>query len=933
MSPARFLTVADAPPASGGQLGGRVQIVDAGGNPPPAPTTQEDRDNFIVAADYDLLYVPAQGGYPKPPNLNGDGSRDIGRVLRIAGGYGSGLETVALSPDDLLIYSALETAAGGSGPGLSAIYATNEQTFGQGATKTRWRFTLHGGSGPANVQVDGASFIERAPLQNALQFNPDAPDQAVTLPPQEVLRDLTDVVAVGAPITTNDGISYVLASASSAANGGPNSVSVLMAFRTNQTVTLNVGPMQQSPPPVVKQLDAASGNIVQLQPNQYTADYARGRITITNFQSTGNAASASQSFVVTATPAGQGAPVTQVHAPLNSTFGDDFTPLLWYYVLPGAPRSSPTLIGDYIYFNQVRGGTTAITAVDANPGLNDPTVKRGQQIINVAATLNDVPQKLNHVRWNQPLVGSANGQPAPVNGLAAPVGAQGTLVVNTDQGPFAFEDAITLVADAKRVIEARADGSAVWALDSTVKQKVAGGEAPVYIPDPANPGGDPILANPGATGRVVEERKSISKPSTARRLSQADLLIADTGNNRVVRVDRAGKVLWDLEKINDIYKILASGDPVTLNNPTDVQFWTVYNYGPQGQVTGYEAHYLVADAGNFRLVEVVDFYDAQGRVRNLPVPGGPDQPGERVLIWTTRTGSREGRRLRYQSVERFVIEQTLPGGERRRLPVVVAVVGNIRATGTDATATSDFTGGALVQVTYNPYNTVFYNANGAALPPVWGPPNGANPVISTEPADNGLIGSSIDDLVMPDGVTVKRITRPLYFQQLTLPNAAGGERRVYLVCDAEGVYEIEPRQVGNRVVRQVIWYFRQEEYNAMNATAPVAGGAPRLAGASAADQLPRFLPSSVRRLPSGNYLITNSFTGASPAFENGQFLGEVFEVDPAAYRNAERGFRGGDFAGFSVPRIVAGANGYRQQMGDAGNTSILEQPLFSDRLF
>jgi hypothetical protein len=397
-----------------------------------------------------------------------------------------------------------------------------------------------------------------------------------------------------------------------------------------------------------------------------------------------------------------------------------------------------------------------------------------------------------------------------------------------------------------------------------------------------------------------------------------------------VRVDRAGKVLWDLEKINDAYKILASGDPLTLNSPTDVQFWIVYNYGPQGQITGYEAHYLVADAGNFRIIEVVDFYDDRGRITSPPLTPA-DTPGERVLIWTTRTASREGRRLRYQSVERFFIEGNV-NGVRARIPYVVAVVGNTRAAGTDATATSDFTGGALVNVAYNPYGTIFYDANNLPLnPTLWPPGNPGNPATSSEPSRNGLILASVDDLIMPDN-TVKRITRPLYFQQLTLPNGTPEGRSIYLLCDAEGVYEIEPQLVNNRIVRRVTWYFTQDDYNRMN-TLPRPGGQPRLEGAAA--QLPRFLPSAVRRLGSGNYLITNSYTGTSPLWENRQFLGEVVEVDPGRYRNPAEGFHGGDFAGFSVPTIIAGnaAGTYRQQMGSSNNTYLLEQPMFADRLF
>jgi len=91
--------------------------------------------------------------------------------------------------------------------------------------------------------------------------------------------------------------------------------------------------------------------------------------------------------------------------------------------------------------------------------------------------------------------------------------------------------------------------------------------------------------------------------------------------------------------------------------------------------------------------------------------------------------------------------------------------------------------------------------------------------------------------------------------------------------------------------------------------------------------LPRFTPSSMSKLPSGNYLITNSYTASNPLFTTRQFLGEVFEVKGSDKR----------FGDFSVPKIANGVPPAvpfnRQQMGSSDNTSLLEQPLFASRLF
>ncbi len=105
-----------------------------------------------------------------------------------------------------------------------------------------------------------------------------------------------------------------------------------------------------------------------------------------------------------------------------------------------------------------------------------------------------------------------------------------------------------------------------------------------------------------------------------------------------------------------------------------------------------------------------------------------------------------------------------------------------------------------------------------------------------------------------------------------------------------------------------------------------------------APTLPRFHPMSVRRLATGNLLVTNAFAGPSPWFDDGQFRGEVLEITPLF--NPDGTSAGGKFGGFSVPRIKPvrfpldpSRNRNEQIMGAVrSNTSLLEQPLAGDRL-
>ncbi len=1009
---------------SGSTTQGRVRVTGLGGGGLPTPD-----DGVVVVVDYDVLYVT--NAYGKPASLPADGTRSPNNPALATNGTDiapGSMSTVALSPQDDLIFSALEsdTSAGGTPSVVSSIYALNEQP-GVGNSKARWRFTLFTpqAGADAGLPLPSGTDFDPYPLTNALGFAPDYPktDSATALPQPEAL---TEVKTLGAPIVTSQGVVYVLARATSTANGP---VTVLMAFTTNREFVLRLPrPLAPGTGVTISQTNALTGQPVQTvlsqggqgQNAQFVVDAGRGTITLTNFVSplgNGLPMSASQSFIVKATLAGATAEQTFVFRPQPAALAapgappiteditgtpitplrGDYSPLLWYYVLPGEPRSSPTLAGSYLYFSTFVGGKATLMAVDSDPKGNDATVREGRQIFFVADKIGNANPVVNHARWKHPLVGLP-GAPA-VNLSGAPVGSEGLLAVNTDQGTFVFDETLTLISDGKRVIEVKPDSSAAWVLDATVKRTTAGGELPFFTL------GGGIANTTPPTGRVVEERKAISRPSVVRRLGAADLMIADTGNNRVVRVGRSGEVIWELEKITDPFGIASSGDPLTLNGPTDVQFWPVTQFDNNNRPVGYEAHYLIADASNFRVIEVVDFYDQNGRIRE-DLPG--NTRGEHVLVWTTRTTAREGRQLRFQSAARFLGSRSLPApgpGLVTGVPTLVAVVGNLRAAGSGASAAVDFTGGSLVSLNYNPYNpfNVDYplrdGAGGIAgnFNPWPGPPSAT--ATANEPGGNGLISESVDDLVIPgrDALgqidpaapgTVKRISRPLYFEQLTIPGTSGlpgvspvpGRRQLFLLCDADGAYEIEPRLVTSggvtRTVRFVNWFFTQRDYDLINGVDqgnpadpnddtvfdndpndPIGSRrlklfdpvtkriyAPGTVVPGLAAQLPRFVPTSVAKLPNGDYLMTNAYTGASRVFGNRQFNGEVFEVKPNAPSVWK--VRGtGRFSDFSAPRIVnvpdltepldpMKMREIRQQMGTGqGNTQLLEQPLFASRLF
>jgi len=411
-------------------------------------------------------------------------------------------------------------------------------------------------------------------------------------------------------------------------------------------------------------------------------------------------------------------------------------------------------------------------------------------------------------------------------------------------------------------------------------------------------------------------------------------------------MDRSGQIIWYLNQFNDPYGILAAGDPLTVSKPTDVQFYLQNTVDASNVVTGYEAHYLIADSGNNRIVEVVDYYDAKGQIRQDLSADGKftgGLSGEHVAVFTTHTASNQGRALQFQSVQRIA---PVFAGATQSAPVLVALIGNVSASGATTTptgtpgwtgpATSDFTGGSLVQINYVPFGAPAISGS-----PIWQPAAGVAPVVN-EPRGNGTLGLVFNSFVTLSGGNVaanQRIVGPTYFQAISMldPTVAAGSSayiNVYLVCDARGVYGLKynpgvsgPTPIAPRL--EALWTFTPAEYDKVfKNRLSLAVGAPFTA--------PNFVPTSVQRLASGHYLITNNYSGEDPWFVNGRFLGETFEIAPPAApatATTDTVTTGWTYGGFASPNIVSDSGGkYRQVMGtSAGNASLMEQPRFAGR--
>jgi hypothetical protein len=956
-----------------------------------------NESDILISVDYDVMYVAPDG--TEPPNYQQNTTRigarfnpnlDVANYEPVIGTGGTpSLDTFGFTPEDTLIFGARQSLAAtvsGAQPMLG-LFGLHEE---EGNTRLRWRIALSqaplsDGSSPLVGRVDDVFVNDDYPIKNSIDFHQSWPLTDEASRPAGATYPVFIDTTVGSPIVTNEGVTYFLARGRTVQSWGNSvPVSVLIALRSEPNISLKL-PIGFDPTRgvVVSQLDALSSapNTTARTVRASTSnvgnsvlrlDGPRGRIDVLNFNAGNNSNlfSAAQSFVVSATPVGEAAPRRFIVSPrpddlASNTAGNEgqpinvsggFTPILWYYVLPGNPTSPPTLVGDNIYFTlRAASGGTYLIAADSDPSSNDATVRVGfsEQVPNVyareratTAPFNVTDQKTVHVKVMP--VTAPTGAP---DVQAAPVAAGGVLALNTSFGAFAFSDQTTLIADARRIIEVNADASAQWTVDGTQLRSVVGGTLPQF-----GPNGEILnLGTPDPTaGRVAVDTKPLSHPTKVRRIGNGDYIIADTGNNRIVRVDRGGLVTWSLDTLADPYNILSGGEPTTLSGPTDIQYYVTPTVDTTG-VVGYEVHYIVADPGNHRIIEVADYFNRNGV--NINAPGTTGTAGQHVVVWSTRTQSGQGRQYRFESINRYLGTGTDPATGTvysSGFPYIVATVSNVRVAGGSSSASTDFSGGSLVSLRYAPFNTTLQvrDATGNQV--------GYKPwqTVAAEPAGNGTILAAADDLQMRNAagnVVVRRLARPTYFQQINLPGRdatqptgpANPPRTVYLICDGDGVYAVYAYTGANGPVRQVLWMFRQQEYNALNLS-QVTGRPAFRAGAEA--ELPRFAPSAARLLPNGHLLITNAWAGKSALFQNGRFTGEVLQVDPqvslialvnavdnnAATPTVAGGSRYGQF---SAPRILTGnfntANGpitlNQQVMGIPGNTNLLEQPLFADR--
>jgi hypothetical protein len=487
-------------------------------------------------------------------------------------------------------------------------------------------------------------------------------------------------------------------------------------------------------------------------------------------------------------------------------------------------------------------------------------------------------------------------------GLSPIAVGEGLLVISSSQGLHAYSRQSTIIADESRVLEVDTAGRVVWSTENT--------QLDFY------------------TGSIVSSKARYPITPNARvyRYGENELLIVEPERNRVAILDRAGAEIRTITQFipdrvplrdtnGNITQIVnlrnesveqppssnyIAGAPTNLRNPTDVTVWTEFvpasrNPYTNGQPLEYWIHYTITDAGNARVVDIVDRYQADPNTFTVGRPVEHPQLGAMlgVLYWMTPSQRLE-RNYRYVSAQRFEYWD----GSQTRIGFAT-LVQNTAASAFEATGMGD------------PLDPRTPEAGMITLQLIV---NGRDQTIY------------IRRMELPNGQVVP-ILAPVAIDTNKRSASGQGNAGLYLlVTTSTGVYELQVPTTGTvGDTLPVTWMLTNEAYtNAVRR---------RIGGNDLADDgngnLLRpilFKPRQARYLPNGNVLIVNGYNGTTLVRSGNsvverEFPGEVFELEANNY-NPRR-----DDLGFSNASIVWSTLDRPELSG----SSQLRKPSSADR--
>ena len=450
-----------------------------------------------------------------------------------------------------------------------------------------------------------------------------------------------------------------------------------------------------------------------------------------------------------------------------------------------------------------------------------------------------------------------------------------------------------------------------------------------------------------------------------------DLLVVDSGANKILRTDPSGVVSREISAISVDPNFAPNGyrnnEALGFKNPRDVATFTTRVLAADNVLTTPApleewTHYLVADEGNSRLVEVVDRVEIDANTGNrLRYVGEPA-----TLLWHS-PAQVSGKGFDYNSISRVALAGS--GGTTRY--AFVAGIGSVApgrqdagetpprdttggAAGTPPTDGSDSTGGGVVVFDPTlPAGVVVYNS--VEVPAI---PGTARPFFGGDRATQGSalaigqgqFGTATADLpaqtVAAGNAHRFAGVASVTASPIPIKDAAGNITDTVIgvmVADRTGVYEAIPAAApvtgdANRTVLQTRWMITDEAFRAMRRTQ--VGGVGSADFIVSADAPARLNPAYARRLDDESVILVNGYVGST--FGNydvglGQivgrrpFTGEVLQLDGRLDGIVRP--RGTIGEGYNVQNDNLGFDlrSIRVRFGPTEGARGILQPVFADR--
>ena len=497
------------------------------------------------------------------------------------------------------------------------------------------------------------------------------------------------------------------------------------------------------------------------------------------------------------------------------------------------------------------------------------------------------------------------GSVGPTSISLGVVGGDGLLATWNSSGVFCFKRASTWVADEGRIIQLDPSGNVLY--DSSIQSVT------------------------GSTGGFTNGANltKFDRPTRVYPLSDTgDLLVVDSNQNRILRMNPGGSVSRNLTSFsldkNFVPAGYKSSDPTTFSNPRDASIYvsevTAAN-NPFFNPSPLESwrHYLVADQGNSRLVEIVDRFKEDPTTGNIV-----SQISEGTLLWHSPPAI-SGKGYTYNSLTRvqtgagkFVVVAGLGGKAPSRIDsgepqLSTTVIGDQNPNDVKSSNTgnggivifdSSLPGGYRV---FSQFNTPSVDHTRiwdfAAGPPAWSTNTSMDIVARTRVMSN-----------------LQSVTASLIPAQVF----GAPPQLAIMIADGTGVYEVVANSADPTVL-DTRWMLPNWAFRATRRTGG-GGGVPTNSNPLG------FFPTYARRLDSENIMIVNGFTGKSIDLTT-DYSGEVLQFDGRL--DPIVGLQGPAYnsQGFSLNSVNLGFNtrSIKLRFGPVEGARGLFLPVFADR--